>query len=209
MIKLIGICLLFFLLFVLQKLIYQRLWHKNLTVDICFAREHIFQGEESALKEIIQNRKRLPLPMLKVKFKTDRHLVFGDSVEGARTTDQFYRSDMFRVGGGEKITRTLKFVGGRRGFYEIDGASLVASDIFLTSQMVADRPLHTEIYVYPKPYDSHELRRSLTQLNGEVLSKRHLLEDPFEYRGIREYQPFDDMRSINWKATAKTGELKV
>ena len=82
MIKLIGICLLFFLLFVLQKLIYQRLWHKNLTVDICFAREHIFQGEESALKEIIQNRKRLPLPMLKVKFKTDRHLVFGDSVEG-------------------------------------------------------------------------------------------------------------------------------
>lgn len=209
MIKLIGVCLLFFLLFVLQKLIYQRLWHKNLTVDICFAKEHIYQGEESALKEIIQNKKRLPLPMLKVKFKTDRHLIFGDSVEGARTTDQFYRNDMFRVGGSEKITRTLKFTGGRRGFYEIDGASLVASDIFLTTQMVADLPLHTEIYVYPKPYDSQELRRSLTQLNGEVLSKRHLLEDPFEYRGIREYQPFDDMRSINWKATAKTGELKV
>lgn len=35
------------------------------------------------------------------------------------------------------------------------------------------------------------------------------MEDPFEYRGIREYQPYDDMRSINWKATAKTGELKV
>lgn len=209
MIKLIGIGLLFFLLFILQKLIYKRLWHKNLTVDISFSREHIFAGEESSLREIIQNKKRLPLPMLKVKFKTDRHLVFGDSVEGARTTDQFYRNDMFRVGGGEKITRTLKFIGGRRGFYEIDGASLVASDIFLTSQMVDDLPLHTEIYVYPRPYDSQELRRSLTQINGEVLSRRHLLEDPFEYRGIREYQPFDDMRSINWKATARTGELKV
>ena len=209
MIKLLGIGLLFFLLFLLQKLLYQRLWHKNLTVDISFARGHIFEGEESALKEIIQNRKKLPLPMLKVKFKADRHLVFGDSVEGARTTDQFYRNDMFRVGGGEKITRTLKFTGGRRGFYEIDGASLVASDIFLTSQMVDDLSLHAEIYVYPRPYDSQEMRRSLTQLNGEVLSKRHLLEDPFEYRGIREYQPFDDMRSINWKATARTGELKV
>lgn len=209
MIKLIGTGLLFFLLFVLQKLVYRQLWHKNLTVDIGFAREHIFAGEESALKEIIQNKKRLPLPMLKVKFKADRHLVFGDSIEGARTTDQFYRNDMFRVGGGEKITRTLKFTGGRRGFYEIDGASLVASDIFLTSQMVEELPLHAEIYVYPRPYDSQELRRSLTQLNGEVLSRRHLLEDPFEYRGIREYQPFDDMRSINWKATAKTGELKV
>lgn len=209
MIKLLGIGLLFFLLFLLQKTIYKRLWHKNLTVDIRFSKEHIFEGEESTLKEIIQNRKRLPLPMLKVKFKTDRHLIFGDSVEGARTTDQFYRNDMFRVGSGEKITRTLKFVGGRRGFYEIDGASLVASDIFLTSQMVDDVTLHTEIYVYPRPYDSQELRRSLTQINGEILAKRHLLEDPFEYRGIREYQPFDDMRSINWKATARTGDLKV
>ena len=36
-----------------------------------------------------------------------------------------------------------------------------------------------------------------------------MIEDPFEYRGIREYQPFDDMRSVNWKATARTGELKV
>jgi len=209
MIKLTGIGLLFFLLFLLQKLLYRRLWDQNLTVDISFAREHIFEGEESTLREIIQNKKKLPLPMLKVKFRTDRHLIFGDSVEGARTTDQFYRNDMFRVGGGEKITRTLKFTGGRRGFYEIDGASLVASDIFLTSQMVDDLPLHAEIYVYPKPYDSQEMRRSLTQLNGEVLSRRHLLEDPFEYRGIREYQPFDAMRSINWKATAKTGELKV
>lgn len=209
MIKLFGIGLLFFLLFLLQKIVYQKLWDRNLTVDISFAKEHIFEGEESALKEIIQNRKKLPLPILKVKFQTDRHLVFGDSVEGARTTDQFYRNDMFRVGGGEKITRTLKFTGGRRGFYEINGASLVASDIFLTSQMVEDLSLHAEIYVYPRPYDSREMRRSLTQLNGEVLSRRHLLEDPFEYRGIREYQPFDDMRSINWKATAKTGELKV
>ncbi len=209
MIKLISIGLLFFLLFLLQKIVYRQLWHKNLTVEIGFAKTHIFEGEESGLQEIIQNQKKLPLPMLKVKFKTDRHLIFGDSVEGARTTDQFYRNDMFRIGGGEKITRTLKFTGGRRGFYEIDGASLVASDIFLTSQMVEELPLHAEIYVYPKPFDSQELRRSLTQLNGEVLSKRHLLEDPFEYRGIREYQPFDDMRSINWKATAKTGELKV
>ena len=58
-------------------------------------------------------------------------------------------------------------------------------------------------------YDSRRLRQSFVQLNGEMLTRRHLLEDPFEYRGIREYQPYDDMRSINWKATAKTGDFKV
>lgn len=209
MIKLLGIGVLFFLLFLLQKIIYERLWHKHLTVDISFAKNHIFEGEQCELMEVIQNRKRLPLPMLKVKFKTDRHLVFGDSTEGARTTDQFYRNDIFQIGGGEKVTRTLKFTGGRRGYYLIEDVSLVATDLFLTSQMVSELPTRAEIYVYPRPYDSAEFRRSLTHLNGEVLSKRHLLEDPFEYRGIREYQPFDSMRSINWKATARTGELKV
>lgn len=208
MIKLLGIGLLFFLLFVLQRALYERLWQKHLKVAISFSGEHIFEGEQGELKEIIENRKRLPLSMLKVKFKTNRHLLF-DDCKGSRTTDQFYRNDIFRIGGGERVTRILKFQGGRRGYYTIDEISLVASDLFLTIQMVADVPMHTFLYVYPKPFDSDEFRRSLTQQNGEVLTKRHLLEDPFEYRGIREYQPYDDMRSINWKATAKTGDFKV
>ena len=53
MIKLLGIGLLFFLLFLLQKQLYRRLWNRNLTVDISFAREHIFEGEVSTLREII------------------------------------------------------------------------------------------------------------------------------------------------------------
>jgi uncharacterized protein (DUF58 family) len=208
MIKLLGIALVFSLLFLIQRLIYERLWQKELTIKITFADEHIFEGEQGQLKEVIENRKRLPLSMLKVKFKTDRHLLF-DDCKGSRTTDQFYRNDIFRIGGGEKVTRILNFKGGRRGYYTVDGISLVASDLFLTDQMVAEMPMSAYIYVYPKPWDSEEFRQSLVQLNGEVLAKRHLLEDPFEYRGIREYQPFDDMRSINWKATAKTGDLKV
>lgn len=208
MIRLVVIGILFLLLFVLQKEVYKRLWQKNLNVDISFSKSHIFQGETDTLVEVIENRKRLPLAMLKVKFKTDRHLIF-DSGKGARTTDQFYRNDIFRIGGGEKVTRTLSFTGGRRGFYSIESASLVASDLLLTGMFIADTPVKTSLYVYPRPFDSDEFQRSLTRLNGEVLTRRHLLEDPFEYRGIREYQPFDHMRSINWKATAKTGDLKV
>lgn len=208
MIKVAGIGILFFLLFALQRVLYERLWQKQLHVHIAFSREQIWEGQEGELKEVIENRKRLPLSMLKVKFKTDRHLIFADQ-KGSRTTDQFYRNDIFRIGSNERVTRLLKFRGGRRGYYTIDGASLVASDLFLTSQMVADVGLHTALYVYPRPYESPEFIKSLALLNGEVLSKRHLLEDPFEYRGIREYQPYDDIRSINWKATARTDELKV
>ncbi len=208
MIKLLGIGIIGLLLFVIQKSIYERLWQKSLYVSVSFGKEPIFEGEQGELKEIIENRKRLPLSMLKVKFKTDRHLNFGNE-KGSRTTDQYYRNDIFRIGSGERVTRTLKFRGGRRGYYTIDEISLVASDLFFLSQMVADQKVKTELYVYPRPYDDARLRRSLIRMNGEMLSRRHLLEDPFEYRGIREYQPYDDMRSINWKATAKTGDFKV
>lgn len=208
MIRLLEIGLLFFLLFVLQNKLYARLWRLHLSVSVMFTRDHIYQGEWGELVEVIENRKRLPLAMLKVKFKTDRHLLFGDR-KGSRTTDQFYRNDVFRVGSREKVTRTLKFQGGRRGYYTIDQVNLVASDLFFSHQMTAEQHVQARLYVYPRPYESQEMRLSLIWLNGEVLSRRHLLEDPFEYRGIRDYQPSDDMRSINWKATAKTGELKV
>lgn len=208
MIKLLGIGIIGFVLLWVQRSLYEKLWQKSLYVSVSFGKDPLFEGEQGELKEIIENKKRLPLSMLKVKFKTDRHLLFGNE-KGSRTTDQYYRNDVFRISGGERVTRTLRFTGGKRGYYTIDEISLVASDLFFLGQMVADQPVRAELYVYPKPYDSRRLRQSFVQLNGEMLTRRHLLEDPFEYRGIREYQPYDDMRSINWKATAKTGDLKV
>lgn len=208
MIQILEIGLIALVLFFAQQIIYKKIWNRHLSADVSFTTDHIFEGEKGYLREVIENQKRLPLAMLKVKFQTSKYLVF-DIAKGSRITDQYYRNDVFHVAGGEKITRTIPFVGGKRGYYTIDGMDLVASDLFLTVEMLQTYPLKRSIYVYPRPFDSRELRLSLQKLNGEILTKQHLLEDPFEYRGIREYQPYDDMRSINWKATAKTGDFKV
>ena len=206
--KVIGIGLIAFLLFLIQRKVYEKLWDKNLKASVSFAQSGISEGEEGQILEIIENRKYLPLNMLKVKFQTSRNLEFADD-PGSKTTDQYYRNDIFQIGGGEKITRKLTFVGKKRGYYHIKNIDLVGSDLFLSTEMVKSMGTTCYLYVYPKFFDSSEFRISLQKLNGEVLVKRHLLEDPFEYRGIREYQPFDDIRSVNWKATARTGALKV
>ena len=209
MIQLLGILVVALLLYLGQKTIYQKVWHKNLRVRLSFQEEGIWEGQESTLSEIIENQKKLPLTMLKVKFQTDRHLLFADT-KGSRTTDKFYRNDIFQIGALEKVTRVLRFTAGRRGYYTIAEADLVASDLFLTAQYTSTADIgHSSLYVYPKPFSHPEFRQSLKQLSGQVLTKRHLQEDPFEYRGIREYQPQDDLKSINWKATARTGEFKV
>lgn len=206
--KIVVIGLIVLLFFWLQRKLYEKLWDKNLYVSVSFKQTEINEGETGEVIEIVENRKRLPLNMLKVKFQTSRFLGFADD-KSSRTTDQYYRNDIFQIGGGEKITRKLPFVGKRRGYYHIKNIDMVGADLFLTTEMVKSTGTSCYLYVYPKLFDTREFRMSLQKLNGEVLVKRHLMEDPFEYRGIREYQPFDDIRSVNWKATARTGELKV
>ncbi len=209
MMRIFAIGILAFLLFELQRRVYQTYWDQHLDIHVTFGMPYIFEGEEGELLEVIENRKWLPLPMLKVKFQTSRNLIFSDSKEQGGVTDRYYRNDVFQVGGGEKITRRLRFRGKRRGYYNILGVDLVGSDMFLTSEMIESRETEGYLYVYPRPFHSRELQIYLLQISGEILAKRNLLEDPFEYRGIREYQPFDDIRSVNWKATARVQGLMV
>ncbi len=206
--KIIGIGITALFLFFLQRLLYLKLWKKDLKVTVSFAQTGITEGEKSEIIEVIENRKHLPLPMLKVKFQTSKNLKFADDI-GSKTTDQYYRNDIFQVGGGEKITRKIEFTGEKRGYYHIKNIDLASSDLFLTCEEIASMSTNCYLYVYPAVFRSREFQSALQKLNGDVLVRRHLLEDPFEYRGIREYQPFDDMRSVNWKATARTDSLKV
>ncbi len=195
-------------LFVAQRIFYKRFWNKHLDVRLYFGQEGIFQGEEGQIYEEIENQKKLPLPMIKVKFQCSRELKFPD-VKGSNVSDKFYRNDIFTVMPNRRITRELDFIGTKRGYFGVVGVDLVGSDLFLTQNYMESKGGEAWIYVYPIPLRSPEIMMALQQLNGEVVAKRHLLEDPFEYKGIREYQPYDEMKSVNWKATAKTGELKV
>lgn len=206
--KLITIGIVAALLFWLQTRIYRKGWLSGLSVKVSFEQESLEEGMEGNVVEVIENRKRLPLPVLKVKFVTSRKLTFSDT-KGSKTTDLYYRNDVFRVGALEKITRRVPFVASKRGYMNIQEIDLVGGDLFLTSQYVKTMGTDAYLYVYPKPFTSLELSQALKEVNGEVQTMRHVMEDPFTYRGIRPYQPTDEMRSINWKATAKTRELMV
>lgn len=208
MMKIIGIGLCAYFLLLLQQKLYGILWNKHLEIKLEFTESSLFEGEKGELLEIIENGKRLPLPMLKVKFQTDRNLQFTDT-QSSKVTDLYYRNDIFQISGRERITRKLTFIAAKRGYYRIHNIDLVAADLFLSTEMTESRHTEQYFYVYPAPFVSGEFQQSLQQINGEILTKRHFTEDPFEYRGIREYQPYDDMRSINWKASAKTGDWKV
>lgn len=69
--------------------------------------------------------------------------------------------------------------------------------------------MSTYVYVYPKKEESVSFSKLLQKLTGTIEAKKRLLEDPFTFRGIREYTPDDPMNRINWKASAKSGAFMV
>jgi len=206
--KILGLGIIAFFLFLLQVKIYRTFWDRHLFVSLDFSKIFLTEGEKGQIVEVIENKKRLPLPMLKMQFQTSRNLQF-ESKKTTKNSDQYYRSDIFQIGGGERITRTLSFTASKRGYYQIKSINMVGSDLFFTKEFFKTTETDKFLYVYPKCYDSEQFQNTLQKLNGDVVVKRHLLEDPFSYRGIREYQPSDELRSINWKASAKSGELMV
>lgn len=206
--RIIGIGIVAVILFILQKVLYSRVWNRKLRASVAFEQSKLIEGEEGTLLEVIENQKWLPLPMLKAQFQTSKYLEFVDDKE-TKTSDQYYRNDVFQIGGRERITRKLTFTAAHRGYYRVKQVDLISTDLFYFEEYRASIPADTHLYVYPKVYAQKEFQTALHKLNGDILVKRHLLEDPFEYRGIREYQPFDDMRNVNWNATARTGKLKV
>lgn len=196
------------LLYVLQNWIYKKFWDRGLAVQLRFQDAACTEGGKNCLVEVITNRNWLPLPVLRVRFKSSKYLRFpGD--ESVSISDGSYKNDVYSAMFYQRITRKMEFTCLRRGLYTVDKVSLVSYNLFMSSPIVRDIPCNTAFLAYPKGVDVSRLAVPFQNMLGSILTKRFSMEDPFEFRAIREYSKTDPMKSINWKASAKTGALKV
>ena len=196
------------IIYLVQKNIYSKIWNKNLDVSIEFLDDYIECGEKSTLVEVVNNAKFLPLPVFHVKFSTTRNFRF-DDMENASVTDSYHRNDVFSVMGNQKITRQLRFTAIKRGIYHINSFNVIARDFFMTRNFAMSLKSNAQIYVFPSKIKQHEFNAICNMLMGEVENKKSIVEDPYTFRGIREYDVSDSISKINWKATARREELMV
>ncbi len=197
-----------FLMIRLQALFYRKQCFRGVESIVTFRDEAVTEGEASSLTEVIRNRKRLPLIALRVNFSVSRALVFLEK-ENSAATDFTYRNDIFSVMPYEQVTRTLPFTCTKRGYYRIEDFYLLGQDLFMTEKYIKNDSFDTHLYVYPAPADPERLSLPLKHTVGAIITNRSHLTDPFEFRGIREYQIYDPMKAINWKASAKGAGLMV
>lgn len=195
-------------LYYAQGIIYKKYWNKGLDVKIWFEQDNCTEGSRNTLIEVITNNKRLPLPLLHVKFNTPKSFLFKNE-DNTSVTDYYYRDDVFSIMGNQSVTRKLQFTCSKRGCYYMNDTNLVSNDLFLQKTFNANVLNKSILHVYPSKVDVSIFDIPFNTITGRFATQKTLVEDPFEFRGIREYQPYDGIHNINWKSTARTNTLQV
>ncbi len=196
------------LLMLIYKAIYRKLWEKDLTVDLAFGQSYVYAGECASLKEKIENHKRMPVSPLEVRFRIKKGLRFQDA-DNTSVSDFVYKRDIYALLGRQRITRTLQMECQKRGVYAIEDVSMVTYSLLHEDTYRKNLDTDAQIYVYAKRTNVDNVLRAVENLMGAQESDKKYLEDPFAFASIREYTMQDPMKNINWKASAKTGDLMV
>ena len=194
--------------YVIQNVFFRRNFHKGVHATVNFDVSYVEVGGSGFIKEVIENRKWVPLPVVHMSFRTGNGIQFG-TTENISVSDTVGRRDIFSLLWHQRITRKFEFQGKKRGHYYIKSADVNIYNFLLTENYYLEFPQETELYVYPKNIGTERLNVLMERVFGFLQSSQKFYDDPLSYAGIREYTQGDEMKRINWKASAKSNELMV
>lgn len=194
------------------------LWSKFCLHGLSYRRKfkstRIFCGEETDLSIEITNAKPLPLPWLWIsdRFPPELALVTGKLSTTVGDTDEETVSclyDLMSLRWYERLQRTYRIRGSKRGAYDFGPVSLISGDLFGLDQKYERLDDRDRLLVYPKVVPVTALGLPFERPGGEVKATRKILEDPLRMATVREYVPGDSPRHVHWKNSARTGSLQT
>ena len=156
----------------------------------------------------LTNAKLLPLVWLRLRDDWPLGLEpHGFTLEPARWADCQRLTQTLSLRWYERVRRHYRVDCTRRGQYWFGPATLEAGDPFGITGATDAIEERESILVLPKVLDVS----GIDLLEGRPLvespAPRSLAHDPAELRGTRPYTPGDPLHAVNWRATARTGEL--
>lgn len=194
--------------FFLFREIYARLWSEGAEADISVEEPYIYANEKVSLTETVVNRGRFPLPVLEVRFRLPKGPVF-ENAENVVVSDNLYKRDVFSLRPQEQVTRRYLIRCPRRGRYPVCDLTVKAWSFWHSRAYELKQKTNACLTVYAARTDVSEILAHCNSVLGTLESRRRTFEDPFAWASIRAYTPQDPMRNINWKASARTGEMMV
>ena len=192
----------FYLLYALAGIyILGRVWARRSLGAVTLDRQHdrrVFWGQTFPVRVEVRNRSWLPVLWLRLQDTVPAELLAGPVFRQAISLLPH-----------EKLELGYSLVGRRRGYYPVGPLVTVGGDL-LSAVAYENRYEEADhVIVYPKIVALRDLGFPSQSPFGTLPSRERLFEDPTRIRGVRDYQPGDSLRRIDWKTSARVNALQV
>ena len=171
-------------------------WLASRAIEVSRTESVLYTNRFAAFEVTLTVRNRLPLPV--------HYLRVGDRA-GAFVARS---SPSFVLGLGPFEQRELRYTleGHQRGEFQLGPVDISGSDglgLFPFGRQIEDR---AAVMVYPSVFRL-DLDRKSGLPSGNLTVSNRLFEDITRFRSIREYLPGDELKRVNWKASARLNKL--
>lgn len=195
---------------IVQAAVFGHFNFKKLTYSRSFDRPSAFEGERAELLESIENKKMLPVPWLRAESRIPKQLHFEkEQLDAHEVSGGLYHKSIFYLSPMLKITRHHEVVLTKRGAYDAGSVVVTCGDLFSLSRKERQMDLDCPIVVYPRILSENELPDPAHKWLGDLSVRRWIMPDPFLVNGIRDYRAGDSIKDVHWRASARTGDLRV
>ena len=186
------ICL-FFMGIIVFSLLHSILVARSLTIERSSETLYGMKSQPMTIKLTIKNRSPFIIPYLTV----------ADNTGGLFTDSSTFLISLPPFG-----SKTLSYIckGYERGAYTVGPVNIRGADPLRLYPWKLERRAYAHSVVYPNIY-TLELVNDKGLPAGNLPIDNKLYEDVTQFRSLRDYVAGDDMKRINWKASAKTGKL--
>jgi uncharacterized protein (DUF58 family) len=192
----------FYLLYTLAGIyILGRLWARRAVAAVLLERRHesrVFLGESFPVEVEVRNRGWLPVLWLRLSDAVPADL--GPGAVFRRVISLLPR---------ERLMLSYRLTGRRRGYYQLGPLHALGGDLLGSAAYESRQAGDDPVIVYPKIVALCDLGFPSQSPLGNLPSRERLFEDPSRIRGVRDYQPGDSLKRMDWKTSARVGSLQV
>ncbi|BAM47792.1 DUF58 domain-containing protein [Amphibacillus xylanus] len=191
-----------------QGYIYSKWGLNKISYKRQFDQSSVFVGQKVILVDEVVNKKLLPLPWVRLESKMDYSIkTIGESQFDSSDLD--VHRTLLSLLPYQKLTRRHHLICTKRGVFELDTIALTLGDVFGFIEQFRSFETDAKIIVYPQILRKDDLTIPSQIFLGEQTVKRWIIEDPFISVGTRDYLIGDNIKQINWKASARTKNIQV
>lgn len=180
-------------------------WTTSLAAVRTLSQDELEIGQEAAVQIRLDNRDSWPVIWVLLEDVLPGAAIRGTH-PGLELAGEHLRATSVPAKGSRVIAYKLKAL--RRGYFQLGPVVAETGDLLGLHRRFRRLTGASYLLVLPKlmPLAGYDVasRRPV----GEVNVSYRLLEDPTLVSGIRDYQHGDPIRSIHWRATARTGKLQ-